>query len=73
MKNMDTAGVAPKTIKESIREGHKNPTKAARVIAKILLRDIWSQVHQHEQKDLHGMDPLERVAVVALRAEGQQR
>lgn len=60
-------------LRNSIKAAHKNPDEAARVIARIVLRDIWAQVHQHEKKDLHGMDPLERVAVVALRAEGQQK
>lgn len=69
---MNQQNIAP-SLQKNIKEGHKNPDRAALLIARILLRDIWAQVNQHKQENIHQMDPLERVAVVALRSEGKQK
>ncbi len=69
---MNQNNAAP-SLQRNIKEAHKNPERAALLIARILLRDIWAQVRHHEQENLHQMDPLERVAVVALRSEGKQK
>lgn len=69
---MNQNNAAP-SLQRNIKEAHKNPERAALLIARILLRDIWAQVRHHEQENLHQMDPLERVAVVVLRSEGKQK
>lgn len=59
----------PLGIQQMIQEGLQKPDDTAKIIARILTRDIWTDVSKHESRDHFSMSPLEQVALVALRLE----
>lgn len=60
-------------IRDAINSGLKNPSETAKKIARILVRDIWSEAHKHDTKNHWELSPLEQVALVALKLPGQCR
>lgn len=58
-------------IRQVIDEGLQKPEQTAKIIARMLVRDIWAQVHKHSTRNHWELSPLEQVALVALKLEGK--